>query len=196
MFGAVNALFSGLAFAGVIIALFMQRDDLRMQRKELALQRKEIEQTNEELEGQKKEFEEQNKTLRIQRFENTLFNMLSQQQEITDNLHYESKDGADLCEAEGRAVFDLFYNTKIMEFAYGGNRNNIYGIKGLIIHENDVHAYHHAHDIHFFDHYFRHLYRIFKYIDESPLIEDDDRYEYAALTQSPTVRIRISYAVL
>jgi len=42
MFGAVNALFSGLAFAGVIIALVFQRRELELQRKELALTRQEL----------------------------------------------------------------------------------------------------------------------------------------------------------
>lgn len=36
MFGAVNALFSGLAFAGVVYAIFLQRIDLALQRQELA----------------------------------------------------------------------------------------------------------------------------------------------------------------
>ena len=40
MFGAVNALFSGLAFAGVILAILMQREELKFQRKELTLSTK------------------------------------------------------------------------------------------------------------------------------------------------------------
>lgn len=39
MFGAVNALFSGLAFAGVICAILLQREDLALQRTELQLTR-------------------------------------------------------------------------------------------------------------------------------------------------------------
>jgi len=39
MFGAVNALFSGLAFAGVICAILLQREDLALQRSELQLTR-------------------------------------------------------------------------------------------------------------------------------------------------------------
>jgi hypothetical protein len=39
MFGAVNALFSGLAFAGVICAILLQREDLSLQRTELQLTR-------------------------------------------------------------------------------------------------------------------------------------------------------------
>lgn len=80
-FGAVNSLFSGLAFAGLIITLFFQKEELELQRQELA-------ETRKELEGQKKEFEEQNKIMRRQSFENTLFNMLSLQQEIVNKLLY------------------------------------------------------------------------------------------------------------
>lgn len=35
MFGAVNSLFSGLAFAGVIYAVLLQREELKLQREEL-----------------------------------------------------------------------------------------------------------------------------------------------------------------
>ena len=38
-FGAVNALFSGLAFAGLIFTISFQRDELKLQREELALTR-------------------------------------------------------------------------------------------------------------------------------------------------------------
>ncbi|MDM8566190.1 hypothetical protein QUF74_11130 [Candidatus Halobeggiatoa sp. HSG11] len=42
MFGAINALFSGLAFAGVIYAILLQRKELALQREELTLTRKEL----------------------------------------------------------------------------------------------------------------------------------------------------------
>ena len=58
MFGAVNALFSGLALTSLIITL-------KLQRRELALQHAELEQT-------RNEFVEQNKTMKRQQFENTL----------------------------------------------------------------------------------------------------------------------------
>ncbi|HEY8964617.1 MAG TPA: putative phage abortive infection protein [Alphaproteobacteria bacterium] len=62
-FGAINALFSGLAFAGLIYAIFLQR--------------KELEETRKELKGQKDALNLQNKTFLRQSFENTLFNMLT-----------------------------------------------------------------------------------------------------------------------
>jgi hypothetical protein len=40
-FGAVNALFSGLALAGVVYAIFLQRKERRLQREEMKLQRHE-----------------------------------------------------------------------------------------------------------------------------------------------------------
>jgi hypothetical protein len=42
MFGAVNTLFSGLAFAGVIYAIFLQSEELALQRTELQLTRDEL----------------------------------------------------------------------------------------------------------------------------------------------------------
>jgi hypothetical protein len=42
LFGAINALFSGLAFAGVIIAILLQRRELELQRQELAATRAEL----------------------------------------------------------------------------------------------------------------------------------------------------------
>ncbi len=42
LFGAVNALFSGLAFAGVIVTILLQREELRFQRLELRQTREEL----------------------------------------------------------------------------------------------------------------------------------------------------------
>lgn len=79
MFGAVNALFSGLAFAGVIFAILLQREELSLQRKELEL-------TRSELAGQKNEMELQNKTLLKQKFENTFFSLLEQHNIALDKI--------------------------------------------------------------------------------------------------------------
>ena len=74
-FGAVNALFSGLAFAGLIYTIFLQHDELCCQRQELIDNRQ-------EMIRQTEEFKKENESLRIQRFENTFFNMLTLQQLI------------------------------------------------------------------------------------------------------------------
>lgn len=46
MFGAVNALFSGLALAGVICAILLQSQELKLQREELKLTRDELRRTS------------------------------------------------------------------------------------------------------------------------------------------------------
>jgi hypothetical protein len=61
MFGAVNALFSGFAFAGLIYTIAVQRQELSLQREaiqmqteELKMQREETARSADQLEGQKK----------------------------------------------------------------------------------------------------------------------------------------------
>lgn len=177
MFGAVYALFSGLAFTGLIVTLIMQHEELGLQRKELA-------QANDELAAQREEFAEQTKTMKIQRFENTLFNMFSLQQNIVDGLDYIPKDGADHTpESKGRYVFDIFHNTIITRFQYG-QEGNVFGIKSLIQEKNDINEYRRVREISIFDSYFRYLYRILKYIDESPLIDDTERYDYTCIVSA------------
>ncbi|MBO9702599.1 MAG: hypothetical protein J7604_20475 [Sporocytophaga sp.] len=47
-FGALNALFSGLALAGVIVTIMMQKSELKNQQHELSLQRSEMQETRKE----------------------------------------------------------------------------------------------------------------------------------------------------
>lgn len=177
MFGAINALFSGLAFGGLIITLLYQKD-------ELELQRAELQETREEMARQRNEFEEQNKTLKRQRFENTFFNMLSLQQEIVSNLYYEYDkrvgNGIKTMQYKGREIFEYVYLDMSLTVdevqQYSGLRNVLYDYDYTIYSKLDFMTR--------FDHYFRHMYRIFKYIDDSYLIDDNERYEYACIVRS------------
>lgn len=49
-FGALNALFTGLAFAGVIIAILLQRESIKQQNEDLKIQRKYVQRSGEALE--------------------------------------------------------------------------------------------------------------------------------------------------
>lgn len=73
LFGAVNALFSGLAFVGLIITI-------RQQHKDLEYQQQAIDQSKEDI-------SQQNETMKIERFENTFFKMLEVQQSIVNDLY-------------------------------------------------------------------------------------------------------------
>lgn len=79
MFGAVNSLFSGLAFAGLIYTIFLQKN-------ELALQRKELELTRDELRGQKETMQAQNDQLAHQAFEGTFFQMVRLHNELLNSI--------------------------------------------------------------------------------------------------------------
>ncbi|WP_437673207.1 hypothetical protein [Sorangium sp. So ce131] len=63
MFGAVNALFSGLALAGVVYAIFLQRQELQLQREELELTRAELRRSAEAQENSEKALVSQAKAL-------------------------------------------------------------------------------------------------------------------------------------
>lgn len=76
-FGAVNSLFSGLAFVGIIYTILQQKEELRFQREELQLTRKELELT-------RQEFIDQNETFRLQRFENSYFQLLKNNSDLLD----------------------------------------------------------------------------------------------------------------
>lgn len=58
-FGAVNALFSGLAFAGLIVTLIMQREELALQRYEMQQMREQYERSAEAQEASERVLRDQ-----------------------------------------------------------------------------------------------------------------------------------------
>lgn len=193
-FGAVNALFSGLAFAGLIYTIILQRRDLGLQRNDLKLQREELALTRQEMEEQTAEFEKQNETLRIQRFENTFFNLLSQFQEVVNSLSITIRENRENVEYIGRDVFQkLFERAAIyipssqMKGEWVGNRGMVavlkkYGLDGYMKYDEPT----------LFDHYFRLLYRILKFVKTSPLITTfEDEYEYTSILRATLSRYEL-----
>lgn len=179
-FGAVNALFSGLAFAGLIFTIILQKNELALQRKELSL-------THEELKGQKEQLEEQNKTLKIQRFENTFFNMLSQFQEVVSGITYTQDFGQKTKEYKGRELFyEGFENleVKIREEGLFVENSRFDTLRECIEMEG-LQGYASVEMPTYFDHYFRLLYRILKFVDKTDLIENDkEKYVYTSMIRA------------
>jgi hypothetical protein len=64
MFGAINALFSAFAFAGLIFAILLQREDLALQREELVETREELRRSATAQEASHKALQEQIRTMR------------------------------------------------------------------------------------------------------------------------------------
>jgi len=69
MFGAVNSLFSALAFVALVAAILLQREELGLQREELVDTRK-------ELKGQREQLRLQKDQMEVQNFENRFFQMV------------------------------------------------------------------------------------------------------------------------
>lgn len=236
-FGAVNALFSGLAFAGLIYTILqqkqslekqnnsiqqqaesleeqrksieLQREDLQNQQEELRLNRQELELTREEMKNQTAEFEKQNESLKIQRFENTFFNMMSLLQEIVNSLSVSyteinknqfvsaSIDFNEITvrEVKGREVFKFLFNDHGVvigvETMTGLHEMSSKGMRG-VLKESKWEGYLGSEYPEYFDHYFRHLYRILKFIDESPLVSSyESKYEYAAMLRAQLSRYEL-----
>ena len=141
-FGVVNALFSGLAFAGVICAILLQK-------KELELQRQELKDTRAEIKGQKE-------TLQKQNFESSFFQLLSMHSEIVNSM--EIKYGK--TDYSGRKCFG--HMLEMLEYDYYNpqppNRN-----------QEDLNALYEqffANYQPYVGHYFRHLYNVVKFVHE------------------------------
>lgn len=163
MFGAVNALFSGLAFGGIILTILLQKEELRLQRKELTLQRTEMQET-------RKEFIEQNKNLRIQRFENTFFNMISIHHELVEAL--KTPDG----KQTGRQVFmDIInvWNSNLYE-----DKIQDYVDDYFLRYRQSFRDYFNGGQLYFFFHYLQSLQSLYNLIKLSDLVTTAGEKEY------------------
>lgn len=194
MFGALGALFSGLAFAGLIVTMLQQREDLQnqkdeivLQREEIGLQRKDLEaqtealklqkeeiaQTNKELQLQRAELTEQNKTIMLQRFENSFFNMLNIQQSILGNI--EAVDNSTGEVFRGRdAMFRILFVTKRRII----NKDD-YGIKNVLLSFNVV-----SFDDGRIEPYFQQIYYILDYVDQARLLTIQEKYNYICMMRT------------
>lgn len=167
-FGAVNALFSGLAFAGVIYAVVLQS-------KELALQREELEQTRQVLREQKQQLENQNETMQQQRFENTFFQMVSLHNEIVDQLVLKEMLGGarnlPRSEFKGRRCF-----VRLNQILIGELQEQKSISKKDKKYKSSAEIYEAFYDQYQYmiGHYFRNLYTIIKIIDQSTISNKRD----------------------
>lgn len=194
-FGGVNALVSALAFAGMIVTFAFQRYELNMQRQELKAQRE--------------EFKSQNKTLRLQRFENTFFNMMELQQSIVNDLYAEEeikktvyedsldghgqlrKDIITKYQHKGRDLFHYaFIEVKHYYTDKKQNKHKVFGLRELL-HEKGLKSFDEYYTNTYFDHYFRHLYTILKFIDQNDWLGEKEQYKYATFLRATLSRYEL-----
>lgn len=133
---SLSALFSGLAFAGLGIGLYLQREEIQLQRADLSLQRKELELTREVLEGQEKQLAEQTKLIeqqflnqRISRIEENIQRLLQGYIQVIHGL--EKVLGNSPIQHEGRNLciiildsFEKFKNNNNSDESFFQNMDN------------------------------------------------------------------------
>lgn len=194
LFGSVNALFSGLAFAGLVITIIQQRHDLQLQRQAINQSKKDVNQ--------------QNETMKIERFENTFFKMLEVQQSIVNDL-YATDSHTEWVKQDapnGRSAKEILTKDE-----YRG-RNLFYYVFVLCNHKlaNQIFPYDTSASglsevIKFrgkacfddymtttmFDHYFRHLYTILKFIEENDWLGETKQYQYATFVRATLSRYEL-----
>lgn len=161
-FDRLNALFSGLAFWGVIWAILLQKS-------ELVLQREELELTRNEVRGQKEQLEAQNLTLKQQRFENTFFSLLDLFSDIIGSMEITDARSATF---RGRDCFTLLYSDLQREYTSFQHSAQSVDHKASCIAAYDAFANYRQVVV---GHYFRTFYNIVKFIDKSS-IEDKQTY--------------------
>jgi len=160
-FGAANALFSGLAFAGIIIALYKQKEEIGEQRTNLNNQKEEMAQ-------QKRLMDEQMKQVYIQKIEGPVFTMLGQYDNIISRIQGRTHEPNKMIIEEGRGY--IAYFAKLLKNSETINSKDIQFTLA---------------------NYVNYLYQIFNYIDsakvltnEDKAVEFDDRHKYCSIVTS------------
>jgi hypothetical protein len=164
-FGAINSLFAGLAFAGIIFTILLQRKELQLQRDELSSTRG--------------VFEKQNDMLSQEKFESTYFQMLSLFHSIVNSIDIRRNNPEKTIIKTGRDCFETFY--KELNIAVNNlierENNKIDLIYQSYITKDTlpIHFYIEAYELVYIkhrsdlSHYFRTFYHIIKLIDNSDL---------------------------
>jgi len=177
-FGAVNALFSGIAFIGLYLTVKMQQKQLDNYEIEIANQR--IEQ------------EAYRKLNDLRGFESMFFQLLEFQSDIVNSIDLKGAK-----EHYGHDCFKLFYSTHFREaiekyiMEYKGikwetGRPNPHpkdvklDINEILIAYQKFFMPNHDNDL---GHYFRHLYHIVRFVDEAEMTHQQ-KYKYIRLVRA------------
>lgn len=195
---SANVLIAGLAFVGLMHSLNKQQQAINLQHEDLKMQRAEMELARSEM-------KEQNSTIKIQRFENTFFNMLQLQQEIVNQIdinfsykkfpkqtNYHNPGNISDHELNAKSKDAFYVSYKILHYMMKERFQHVMDVpeKGYDIEEiNKVY-------LRFYDelktdlgHYFRNLYRIIKIVDKAKFDEDSIKdflikYEYCSILRA------------
>jgi hypothetical protein len=142
---------------------------------------------------------QQRHDIAIERFESNLFEMIHIQQEITNGLRYDGNDyNHNEIHKTGRDVFQCFYELIPLRITLDNTSRNLTLYRAFELSDETKNSMRYLKELWGLDHYYRHLYRIFKYIDEQDdaLVSENRKYEYAAIvraTLSPYELVMVFY---
>lgn len=138
----------------------------------------------------------------IERFEHILFEMISSQDSITNSLLLELLESDNLNTSKtfeenvlfrqkGRDTFQCIYEYYPINIRKQAGHKDLYedvefqGLRGLFNNNTDgLDYYSQCPIVGMFDHYFRHLYWIFKFIKDTKVFNEDEKYKYACIVRS------------
>lgn len=163
-FGVLTALFSGLAFAGIVFTILLQREELKLQRKELRLTREEL--------------TRQHSTMKRQIFENTFFQMLRLHNDIVNAIDLSRSGSGGTTVTSGRDCFVAFYKRIYNSYNYEKKSNSGRDESEIIAAAYTTFWEKTQTEL---GHYFRYLYTIFKFVKES---EVDDKRLYSNIIRA------------
>ena len=179
-FDRLNALFSGLAFWGVIWAILLQK-------RELSYQRQELKQTRQEVRGQKLQLEAQNLTMKQQRFENTFFSLLDLYINIVNSMTTQSHHGLPL---KGRECFTYMVTELKRQYMFLQEAHKDWQPRALCDKTwSEVISSRHE----LMSHYFRTLLNIFQYIDKSDICDKQTYYNFIRAQLSSSEQTLLFY---
>lgn len=183
MYGVVNALFSGLATGGVILAILLQRLDLKIQRQELRnsieqleLQRDEMKLQRQEMQQSTAEIRAQKEILDRQNFEDKFFRLLENHKSVLKSVVYSGGfEGKDAFRKFSKYIFSLLHIDMVENPAKLNNP--------LILIKFYEETY--INSVNQLSHYFRNLYYYINFIDNTNQLKNfEERYSRAKLLRA------------
>lgn len=168
MFGAVNSVFSGLAFIGVVYAIFLQRY-------EVSITKLEIEYTKNILSEQKEQLKRQNQEAKKESFESTYFQMLRLFIEMTNQIDLRQIRAGQQIITKGKDAFPFF--VRQFKEIYNPSAKALYGGHDF---DNSYKEFFRRYNTEL-GHYFRLLYNIVNYVDTSDV---DNRHFYVKILRA------------
>lgn len=111
-FGILSSLFSGLAFAGLIVTIVMQNKTLKAQMEELELARKEYKRQGDELAGQKEVMNKQFESIQVQQFETTFFKIIEFHRIAIESKVFDFDEG----KVNGYEFIEMLFERDIKNF--------------------------------------------------------------------------------